>query len=44
MGKWRTGLLYLLTLGLFGLGILYDSWTLNGQISESNYAKAGIRG
>jgi TM2 domain-containing membrane protein YozV len=44
MGKWGTGLLYLLTLGLFGLGILYDYWTLNGQISERNYAKAGIRG
>lgn len=44
MGKWGTGLLYLLTLGLFGLGILYDYWTLNYQISERNYARAGIRG
>lgn len=33
MGKWLSGLVYLLTLGLFGLGILYDFWTLNDQIS-----------
>ncbi len=36
MGKWLTGLLYLCTLGLFGLGILYDFWTLNSQINEIN--------
>ena len=36
MGKWVTGLLYLISGGLFGLGILYDFWTLNGQISEIN--------
>ncbi len=36
MGKWLTGLLYLLTLGLLGLGLLYDLWTLNGQVSEVN--------
>ena len=39
MGKWGTGLLYLFTLGLFGLGYLYDYWTLNSQISERNHAK-----
>ncbi len=37
-GKWGTGLLYLLTIGLLGLGILYDYWTLNSQISERNRA------
>ena len=37
MGKWLTGLLYLFTLGLFGLGVLYDYWTLNDQIHEGNY-------
>jgi TM2 domain-containing membrane protein YozV len=43
MGKWVTGLLYLLTLGLFGLGILYDYWTLNNQISELNLRKQPVR-
>lgn len=36
MGKWLTGILYLATGGLFGLGLLYDFWTLNPQISEIN--------
>jgi TM2 domain-containing membrane protein YozV len=36
MGKWLTGLLYLLTGGLFLIGYLYDYWTLNGQIDEVN--------
>ena len=35
-GKWITGLLYLLTGGLFLVGVLYDFWTLNQQISERN--------
>ncbi|MFV0278162.1 MAG: NINE protein [Parahaliea sp.] len=37
MGKVFTGLLYLVTLGLLGFGLLYDFLTLNGQISERNY-------
>ncbi len=36
MGKWPTAILYLLTLGLIGFGILYDFLTLNSQISERN--------
>ena len=36
MGKWLTGILYLLTGGVFGLGYLYDYWTLNEQITEIN--------
>jgi TM2 domain-containing membrane protein YozV len=36
MGKWLTGILYLLTAGLVGLGYLYDYWTLNGQVDEQN--------
>ncbi|MFZ5829175.1 MAG: TM2 domain-containing protein [Planctomycetota bacterium] len=36
MGKWITGLLYLVTGGLLLLGVLYDYWTLNGQIDEIN--------
>ena len=41
--KWLTGLLYLCTLGLLGLGILYDYWTLNSQISETNSTLSNIR-
>ncbi len=36
MGKIFTGILYLLTVGLFGIGILYDFLTLNEQISDLN--------
>lgn len=36
MGKWLSGLLYLLTGGLFLVGIIYDYWTLNEQVSELN--------
>jgi TM2 domain-containing membrane protein YozV len=39
MGKWVTGLLYLVTGGLFVVGYLYDYWTLNSQISELNHSK-----
>lgn len=36
LGKWITGLIYLLTGGFFLLGVLYDFWTLNTQVSEVN--------
>jgi TM2 domain-containing membrane protein YozV len=36
MGKWLTGILYLLTGGLFLIGYIYDYWTLNQQLSEIN--------
>lgn len=36
MGKWISGILYALTGGMFGLGLLYDFWTLNDQISIEN--------
>jgi TM2 domain-containing membrane protein YozV len=36
VGKWVTGLLWLVTGGLLGLGWLYDLFTLNDQISQCN--------
>lgn len=36
MGKWVSGIIYLLTGGLFLVGVLYDYWTLNEQVSEVN--------
>ncbi|MBA1194157.1 TM2 domain-containing protein [Pseudomonas entomophila] len=35
-GKWISALVYLLTGGVFLLGVLYDFWTLNGQVSQVN--------
>ncbi|MFP1680883.1 NINE protein [Alloalcanivorax sp. C16-1] len=42
LGKWITGILYLFTAGLFGLGILYDFWTLNGQVSTKNMMQGSL--
>ncbi|AKH70130.1 putative membrane protein [Spongiibacter sp. IMCC21906] len=36
MGKWLTGIIYLLTGGVFLLGIIYDYWTLNSQLNDRN--------
>jgi TM2 domain-containing membrane protein YozV len=36
LGKWVTGIIYLLTGGLLGIGWLYDLCTLNQQISDIN--------
>ena len=36
MGKWISGIIYLLTLGLLGIGYIYDFWTLNDQITVIN--------
>ena len=36
LGKWISGAVYLLTGGLFLIGVAYDFWTLNDQISEEN--------
>lgn len=40
IGKWPTGVLYLLTGGLLGVGWLYDLWTLNEQVSDINSRSA----
>ena len=36
MGKIGTGIVYLLTFGLLGLGYIYDMWTLNDQVTLIN--------
>ncbi len=36
LGKWISGLVYLLTGGLLMIGVAYDFWTLNDQISLEN--------
>ncbi len=36
MRKWITGIIYLLTGGIFGIGYIYDYWTLNKQITLIN--------
>lgn len=36
LGKWISGLLYLLTGGFFLIGVIYDFWTLNDQITLVN--------
>lgn len=36
LGKPWTGLLYLLTVGMFLFGVIYDWWTINRQISDEN--------
>lgn len=36
LGKWISGLVWLCTGGLFTVGLLYDFWTLNDQVSEVN--------
>ncbi len=38
MGKIFSGILFLLTAGLFGVGYVYDTLTLNEQIEELNLA------
>ena len=39
-GKILTGILYLLSGGLFFIGVIYDYWTLNEQVSALNTARS----
>ncbi len=36
LGKWISGIIYFLTGAVFGLGYLYDFWTINDQVSQLN--------
>ena len=40
LGKWLTGLIYLCTGGLLGIGYIYDYWTLNDQITDVNRSQS----
>jgi len=42
MGKWFTGIFYLLTGGLFLIGYIYDYWTLNDQLTILNNEQQGV--
>lgn len=35
--KWGTAIVYLLTFGLFFIGVIYDLCTLNRQVAEANH-------
>lgn len=39
MGKIGTGIIYLLSFGLLFIGVIYDYWTLNEQISSVNHER-----
>ena len=41
LGKPITGILFLLTGGLFGIGFVYDAFTLNEQVEKENF-KHGV--
>lgn len=41
LGKVVSGILYLLTLGFFGIGVLVDLFTLSGQVDKYNSNKIG---
>lgn len=40
LGKWISGILYLLTGAFLGIGYIYDYWTLNDQLSLANRQEA----
>lgn len=42
LGKFVTGLVYFFTGGFFLVGLLYDLWTLNEQVSELNQTHAKL--
>jgi TM2 domain-containing membrane protein YozV len=43
LGKWLSGLLWLCTGGLLVIGVVYDFWTLNDQVTVRNAETQGGR-
>lgn len=43
LGKYVTGIIWFLTWGLFGLGLLYDVFTTGGQTLEVNESNGHFR-
>lgn len=43
IGKIGTGVLYLLTWGFFGIGLIYDLFTLAGQVRRENIYRNGLQ-
>jgi TM2 domain-containing membrane protein YozV len=42
LGRWISGIIWLLTVGLFGFGYLYDLWNLNQMVSHNNFHNAPL--
>ncbi len=42
LGKWATGLIWLFSGGLFGIGYIYDYLTLNEQVSLANQSASSV--
>lgn len=36
LGRWQSGLLWLVSAGLFGVGYILDFWKLNEMVSDAN--------
>lgn len=43
LGKVWSGIAYLCTGGILGIGFLYDLWTLNNQVEDANFAVERIQ-
>ena len=38
LGRWKSGLLWLCTGGVFGIGWLVDFWNMNDMVDQANRA------